>query len=160
MKIVQITHSKSGKIGTHYTKGPTDYFTVWRTKEQQEEYKDMYLNYNNYCLSNTSTKEKTEKDILKEVFPNQLKKVLNKIYSKWNPYWVCSQSYIQRSSMTRILQGEILPNIITFVRLLVFINNHLDNFNIYFLFSPKAEMFKEDNFKAREIEDVLQYFEY
>lgn len=159
----EIFKTKDGKRGILYCSKakdafgyPKSIFIKWRTKEEWAEYLRLYST-NNFKYTEEETMYNTDKDSLKFIFPERLKNVFSAIEEKWNEYWVAKHTGIDRTCINRMLNGFILPTMQSLLRLLIFINNHIDNFDIMYLFAPQVkQMQNEKNYKIGTLEQLFK----
>ncbi len=81
---------------------------------------------------------------LVEQFSRGFKKVLESIEPSYTSYWISIQSCVDKAVINRILNEERLPSLQNFFRLLYFIENHIDNFNVWSLIDPSAPIQRTD----------------
>ncbi len=93
------------------------------------------------------------KDEFKEIFRTQLKNAFDKTNKKWNYHWISNQTKVKTTSLVKIIKGETLPDLTSFLRIVMFINKHNVNFNFWYLFSY------DEKFTNDEDEYFEEYFD-
>ena len=97
-----------------------------------------------------------EKDEFKEIFRTQLKKAFDKTNEDWTYHWISNQAKVKKTSLIKIIKGETLPDLTSFLRIVMFINEHNLYFNFWYLFSLDENLTIDDD---KEKEYFEEYFE-
>jgi hypothetical protein len=97
--------------------------------------------------------KRVDKEDFKKNLSRRLISVFNKINKNWNIYWVSLQCSVGYMTIKSILNNDYSPSLSTLLRIVIFINNHIDNFNFWFLFSDEEPMTTDEH---EHLEDFFQ----
>ena len=112
-----------------------------RTKEEDKKHYELYGK--SLYLADTFL-NRTTKEALKNVFTQRFIKLVEQIDKNYTPYWLALNTGLDRTTIIKILSGEHLPSMVSFVRIYKWLTFYYSNLNFWYLLIIDEPMYTSE----------------
>ena len=108
--------------------------------EEKKETRRLYGELNPVPINDYYYDLITSKDRVRRTMEKQMRKAFAEIEPKYTGHWLSVQMGLDRTVISKMLQRQSAPSMANFLKIILYLNYNIPNFNIWFLFDEKAPL--------------------